>query len=31
MRRRTLRRRLNTVLLQWFLLLVIGSGTVLAF
>ena len=30
MRRRTLRRRLNTVLLQWFLLLVIGSGTVLA-
>ncbi|MBI1958996.1 MAG: hypothetical protein HYS36_07190, partial [Candidatus Rokubacteria bacterium] len=31
MRPRTLRRRLNTVLLQWFLLLVIGSGTVLAF
>jgi signal transduction histidine kinase len=31
MRRRTLRRRLNTVLLQWFLLLLIGSGTVLAF
>jgi len=30
MRRSTLRRRLNTVLLQWFLLLVITAGAVLA-
>jgi signal transduction histidine kinase len=29
MKRRTLRRRLNTVLLQWFLLLVVASGVVL--
>ena len=29
MRRSTLRRRLNTVLLQWFLLLAIAAGTVL--
>jgi signal transduction histidine kinase/HAMP domain-containing protein len=29
-KRRTLRRRLNTVLLQWFLLLVVASGAVLA-
>src|SRR3972149_2980753 len=30
MRRPTLRRRLHTVLLQWFLLLVIAAGAVLA-
>jgi len=31
MKRSTLRRRLNTVLLQWFLLLAVAAGTVLAF
>src|SRR3990172_7941304 len=31
MKRSTLRRRLNTVLFQWFLLLAVAAGTVLAF
>jgi signal transduction histidine kinase len=31
MKPRTLRRRLNTVLLQWFLLLVVAAGTVVVF